>query len=152
MNIRKATAMDVGNILELLKQLKISGYAEMGIEDPKVKKADNAEEFFKQIVTEPENVILIAEEENKPIGLAVCYLVPKIFDGEYRLLIEEMVVSENYRGKGVGSALLNEIENEAQNLNINVIKLTTGTKLKANEFYKKHGYTHFENAYRKKLN
>lgn len=149
--IRKAKAEDAKEVLRLLGELKVSGYTEMGMDASGVLVGDNSEEFYKSMLERDIGLILLAEEEGNAIGLAVCYLTPKIFDGENRMVIEEFVISKSQRGKGVGSKLLNKVESEAKKMGVKIIKLTTGTKLRANKFYQNRGYLHFENAYRKKL-
>jgi aminoglycoside 6'-N-acetyltransferase I len=93
----------------------------------------------------------VAEDNKKIIAACIAYEFPKVLDGNHRLLIEEMVVDPAYQGKGIGSQLINHLEQYAVSQRIKYIKVTTGTKLKANHFYQKHGYIHFENAYRKKM-
>ncbi|MBL7158946.1 GNAT family N-acetyltransferase [Candidatus Microgenomates bacterium] len=149
--IRPVTSDDIGEVLSLLKDLKISGYQEMGLKDIKVKIAPNASDFYKKIIKRPDILYLLAECNGKICGLCFGYLIPKILEGGHRLVIEEMVVRERFRGKGVGGVLLETIEKKAKKRGLSLIKITSGTKLKANQFYKKHGYIHFENAYRKKL-
>lgn len=150
-NIRKADIKDVDRVLDLLKELKVSGYTEMGLGDVKVKINDNSPYFYRLQLNNPNTIILVAESENDVIGVAVAYLTPKILDAQYRMLIEEMVVAKDYRHQGVGSSLMKALEKEARKAQVKIIKVTTGTKLKANQFYLKHGFIYFENAYRKKL-
>ena len=151
MKIRKANQSDIEQILDLLKELKVSGYTEMGRDSTDVVIGSNSSELCKEVIDDNSSLVLVVEENDKLVALAVCYLLPKIFDGEKRLLIEEFVVTESKRGSGLGSLLLDTVETEAKKLGVKTVKLTTGTKLKANKFYQKHGYRHFENAYRKKL-
>lgn len=151
LSIRKAEIKDVNKVLDLLKELKVSGYGEMGIKDVKVKINDNSPYFYRQQLNNPNTIILIAEQGENILGVAIAYLTPKILDAEYRMLVEEMVVAKDFRHQGVGSSLMKALEKEALNKQVKIIKVTTGTKLKANQFYRKHGYIYFENAYRKKL-
>jgi GNAT superfamily N-acetyltransferase len=149
--VRKATASDCKEVLSLLKELRISGYKEMGVRDIKVKCSANASDFFQETIKRSDVLCLLAESEGKICGLCLAYLTPKVLDGNYRVVIEDLVVKEDLRGKGIGTALLKGLEQEAKKRGVTLIKITTGTKLKANKFYKKHGFTYFENAYRKKL-
>ncbi len=149
--IRTATIKDMGEVLNLLKELKISAYQEMGL-DVKVEASKQAESVYRKALSEKEaSLVLVAEVCGKVRGVLVAYFIPKILDGGLRMLIEEMVVAKDFRSQGVGGLLLKKSEQEAVKRKIKVIKVTTGTRLKANKFYKKHGFTYFENAYRKKL-
>lgn len=149
--IRRANINEGQEALALLKELRTSTYQEMGLKKVKVVAAPNALDFYKKIIKQPNVLCLLALGNEKIYGLCLAYLVPKILDAGYRLLIEEIIVKQEFRGQEVGSALLKTMEKEAKKRGIRVVKLTSGTKLRASKFYKKHGYIHFENAYRKKL-
>jgi len=151
MIIRKATDKDSRAVFNLLIELRRSGYQEMGEQAKEIKAGEKAPELYTELIKRSDIHILLAEENGQVIGLSVIYEIIKVLDGQPRLLIEEFVVLPDFRGKGVGSKMLDYIENIARGGNIQIVKVTTGTKLKANDFYKKHGYVLFENAYRKKL-
>lgn len=64
--------------------------------------------------------------------------------GECRpfMIIENVIVSANYRNKGIGKALLIEIEKIAKNLDCYYIFFVSGDNRKnAHEFYDSCGYT-----------
>lgn len=149
--IRRATNKDAKVILGLLKEFKQGAYEEMGMKNVKIRMKSNSLDFYKQTIKRDDVVFLLAEVNRNIHGLAMGYLTPKVFDGEYRMMLEELFVKQESRQEGIGTKLLKSIETEAVNKGVRLIKLTTGTKLKANEFYMKHGYEYFENAYRKKL-
>lgn len=150
MNIRKAEIKDRKAVFSMLQELRRSGYREMGEPYIEVEITEKAKKLFETLLNNSDVHIIVAVEENKIIGICIAYEIPKVLDGNKRILIEEMVVDPIFRGKGVGSKLLENIEQYAIRQGIKYVKVTTGTKLRANDFYRKHGYIHFENAYRKK--
>ena len=149
--IQKATAKDAPKVLELVNELRTSAYAEMGVKDVKLKKGKQILTFCQEVIARPDVLCLFARVGDDVVGMAMAYFVPKIADNGYRMVIEEMVVRKKYRNKKIGTKLMQQLEKRAEDKGVTVIKVSSGTKLKANKFYRKLGYTHFENTYRKKL-
>jgi ribosomal protein S18 acetylase RimI-like enzyme len=58
------------------------------------------------------------------------------------LYIEFLYVDEQYRDHGLGSALLNQVENEAKELDVALVHTDT-YDFQAKDFYLKNGYTIF---------
>lgn len=151
MKIRQATQADKDAVFELLIELKRSGYEEMGVDFEAISVTDKVDELYADFIGKPGSYLLVAEDKGVIVGICVAYEVPKIIEGRMRMVIEEMVVKPDIRGTGIGSKLIEEIETIAKRRGIVHIKVTTGTRLKANSFYQRHGYALFENAYRKDL-
>jgi len=57
-----------------------------------------------------------------------------------RLRIHELLVLEEYRGKGIGKMLIEKAKQVAQELNRRAIVLETQTNNSAAEFYRKQGF------------
>jgi len=56
--------------------------------------------------------------------------------------VKSMFVSEDARGKGVADAILRQIEDQARELDLPILKLETGTLLHAaHKLYYRHGFT-----------
>lgn len=68
-------------------------------------------------------------------------------------VIEDMIVNEGYRGKGIGKEILKDLINWAKNNEVEVIELTTNpSRIVANSLYKKLGFKlHETNHYLLKL-
>src|SRR3989344_1160444 len=68
-------------------------------------------------------------------------------------VVEDMIVDEAYRGKGLGRKILKELIGWARAQGVEVIELTTNPKrVAANELYKSEGfYLHLTNHYLLKL-
>lgn len=93
--------------------------------------------FYRQF-NKIENIstVLVAYEEGLPVGCG-CF---KPFDEE-SVEVKRMYVSDEHRGKGIGAAILSELEKWAAELNYKYIVLETGNKQpEAITLYKKSGY------------
>ena len=56
-------------------------------------------------------------------------------------VVEDMIIDEAYRGKGLGAAILEDLIKWAKNQGVEVIELMTNPKrIAANELYKKYGF------------
>ncbi len=83
------------------------------------------------------------------IALATFYLLPYIRHGSHRGQIEDFVVSESYRGKGIGSILFNGIKEYCKKSGKTVVKLTTrNNNFSAQKFYEKNEGKQTEKMYR----
>jgi putative acetyltransferase len=92
-------------------------------------------------VLDPLNTAVIAYYNDKPVGCG-CF---KKFDNK-SVEIKRMYVDPNLRGKGIASAILNELENWAKEIGFTHTVLETGVKLDdANALYSKQGYQIIEN-------
>ena len=104
--LRKATISDMKAVYELVKQL-----AEFEKLPAEVKttaetyEKDLAANYFEAIVAEDLDL-----NENKIIGMALYYYAYSSWKGRY-LWLEDFVVTENYRGKGIGILLFDEMIN-----------------------------------------
>jgi L-amino acid N-acyltransferase YncA len=99
-NIREATIEDQEEVFELLRQLMTSATAESPINQP------SAAETFRQVINEEKGTVLVAEEDGKMLGVVTLSYPVAIRCGGIYSCIEEFIVIEQARGKGVGSKLL----------------------------------------------
>ena len=86
---------------------------------------------------------LCAEENNQIIGLIVVSKF-KYAKGDY-FWIDELVVKEEFHGKGIGKHLMQEIESIAKKKNINALGLNT--KKFNLKFYEKLGFEKTDYVY-----
>lgn len=101
------------------------------------------EEFDQFNIIDYIETVIVAYIDNIAAGCG-CF---KIFD-KSTAEIKRMFVDDQFRGKGIGEAILIELENWAKELGYSSIVLETGTvQIGAVTLYKKHGYSVILNFY-----
>ncbi len=96
-------------------------------------------EWFEELIASPYHDMLVAIDEDKVIGIATLsiHMGPIIRKNAY---LEDFVTDQNVRGKGVGSALWQEITNWAKEKGCKNLEFTCGNgREAAQQFYKNHG-------------
>jgi len=98
LNIRKASPDDVPLILKFIKELSV--YEKMS------KKVVATEDILQETLFGDKSYaeVLIAEIEGKPVGYALYFYNFSTFLGRPGLYIEDVFVSKEYRGRGIGTA------------------------------------------------
>lgn len=138
----KYTKETADRVRELLIQLSRSGKD----------KGEIPESWFNDIINSPWHDLLIAEEDGKIIGLASMSVMmgPGIKKNAY---LEDFVTDQNIRGKGVGSALWDEMLNWAKEKGCQRLEFTCGNGREvAQQFYKNHGAEVYDtNFFRKEI-
>lgn len=111
-NIRTAVVSDCPRLLELIKELALY---EKAPEEVTV----TLEEFIDAgFGATPVWKSFVAEENGIVIGLALYYTRYSTWKG-CRLYLEDFLVTESYRGKGVGKLLFEKVITEAKENNYN---------------------------------
>jgi GNAT superfamily N-acetyltransferase len=108
LNIRKASIDDVPLILKFIKELSV--YEKMS------KEVVTTEDILRKTLFGDKSYaeVLIAEIKRKPVGYALYFYNFSTFVGRPGLYIEDVFVSEEYRGQGIGSALFKKCANIAK--------------------------------------
>lgn len=108
--------------------------------------------WFDDIITSPWHDLLIAEDDGKIIGFACLSVTmgPGIRKNAY---LEDFVVDSTIRGKGIGSALWDAIQDWAAEKGCQKLEFTCGNGREAAQaFYKNHGAEIYEtNFFRKDI-
>ncbi|MBI4973116.1 GNAT family N-acetyltransferase [Candidatus Roizmanbacteria bacterium] len=151
MYIQEAKINDSKKILHLAGQLRKSAYLEMGLPIPAQLVDPASEKYLLTLFDRSDIHLIVAKENDEIIGFCMAVETPKITEGRNRIDILELIIDEKNRSKGIGSAFLRSVEKIAKHRGLLYVKVATGTKMKSNEFYKKNGYLHIENMYRKKI-
>ncbi|MDL2310781.1 GNAT family N-acetyltransferase [Peptostreptococcaceae bacterium OttesenSCG-928-C18] len=100
--LRKTTREDTGLILGFIKEL--ADYEKMT--DDVVA----TEELIEEHVFDKERVeVLIAEENNIPIGFCLFFYNFSTFVGRSGIYLEDIYLKPNYRGKGYGKIIFKEL-------------------------------------------
>ena len=101
-NIRKAIIEDMGQVLDLINELAIFE------KEPNVVEVTEEDLKKKGFGNNPEFDCFIAEVDQKLIGIALIYTRFSTWKGTV-LHLEDLIISENMRGCGVGTALLDQV-------------------------------------------
>lgn len=105
--------------------------------------------MFSEFLRNDKCKVLVAEEDGKVIGIATFYLFPVLRRGNYRVQLEELVVSENHRGKGVGTALVEAVKSWCKDNNISVLRINSQVaNPDAHKFYENLGGKFAEKSFR----
>ena len=135
LKIRKAKKEDLSAVLQLIEELAIFENEPHAVEV-------TLEELTNDFVNESFNC-LVAELQNEIVGIALYYNRYSTWKGK-TIHLEDLMVTQSQRGKGIGKALLNEIVSIAKAANLrrvewNVLDWNTP----AIDFYKSVGATVF---------
>ena len=107
-------------------------------------KAKSAEKYFKDLIEN--DYVIVATDNDNVIG----YLAGSINNrGAYSLVqygeINNMFVANEYRGRGIGTALVKRFKEYCVDKGINDLKVVASAKNKsAQDFYKKQGFGEFD--------
>ncbi len=156
MKIRQATSTDS----LLLSALCVDVQSLHAKHHPKIFKTpesdDFAVSFFDELLVEPTTKIFVVEENGQALGYALCKRIereenPFTFTLRY-LLVDQISVRPAAQGKGVGKALLTQVEALARELNIQRIQLDSwGFNTEAHAFFEKMGFEKFNHRFWKNL-
>jgi GNAT superfamily N-acetyltransferase len=108
MNVRKGTKKDIPQVLDLIKELAEFENALDQVSNT-VERLEN-DGFGESPVYD----LFVAEDKNKIIGIAITFFRYSTWKGK-NLYIEDLVVSENFRRKGVGLKIFDEVKKFAKN-------------------------------------
>ena len=101
-----------------------------------VGRSDAPEEIQKKLERDPD-LFLLAEINNEIVGTVI-----GAFDGR-RGMIYHLAVHKNFRGQGIGAALLNEVEKRLQKKGcLKCLLHVLDDNAEAIEFYKNQGWRH----------
>ena len=132
-NIRKAIKEDVSDILRLLIELAVFE------NEPDSVKITEEELIKDGFGDKPRYECFLAEAENEIVGLAFFTERYSTWGGD-TLHLEELIVTQKYRGKGVGLSLYKAFLNEAKTRGANRVEWSVlDWNKSAIDLYKKSG-------------
>ncbi|MGO9659645.1 MAG: N-acetyltransferase family protein [Acidimicrobiales bacterium] len=101
--VRDAVADDVGHLVDLVRQLARYERAEDAVQA--------TEEDFRRALfcAHPQVFALVAEADDKIIGIAVYFVSFSTWTGRHGLYLEDLFVVPEHRSRGVGRALLGSL-------------------------------------------
>ena len=140
--VRPATPADLPRLLELLGQMDDSMYAAR-------RDAGDASRLrvFREIAADPHQHLLVAETEGRIVGTVHLIVIPHFSRScKPSGLLESMVVDGAYRRRGVGAALLREVQRLAREAGCYKLALSSNLARRgAHRFYSRVGWkrTHY---------
>ena len=102
LTIRKGEKKDMSSVLSLINELAVFEKEPGAV---KITVDDLLENGFKE---KPEFNVFVAEYEGNIVGMAIFYNRFSTWDGP-SLHLEDLIITEEYRGKGVGKALYDKV-------------------------------------------
>jgi aminoglycoside 3-N-acetyltransferase I len=69
-----------------------------------------SDEYLKKVLSRPENILIVAEQNGIPTGLLLAYVLDRIDRDQKMVCIYEIGVSESFRRRGIGRALIEELK------------------------------------------
>ena len=152
MKIRQAVSTD-GLLLSSLSMDVQRLHAEHHPEIFKMpQNADFAVQFFNDMLANPLARIFVAEEDGQALGCVVCKLVEREenpFTVAMRyLLVDQISVQPEAQGKGVGTALIEQVKRLAREWNVSRIQLDSwGFNVNAHAFFERMGFEKFNHRF-----
>lgn len=113
--------------------------------------------FLNDLSNSKNGVILVAEASGDVVGYLLSYMSDVPVDGRYYrprnvLWVEDITVDREFRGRGIGSLLLQECERWARTNGYTDIELNVyDFNRQARGFYERRGYHSLSRVLRKKL-
>ena len=103
-------------------------------------------------IIKSQSKLFLVIRDSELIAIANVQIVTNVRHGWDRAHIEELVVHEKFRNRGVGKQLLLAIREYCKKQNITVIKLLCGCQLVESQvFYEANGFTFTDKGYRLNL-
>ncbi|NLJ96107.1 MAG: GNAT family N-acetyltransferase [Clostridiales bacterium] len=132
-DIREARKTDLKHLLLLYRQLHNN---QMPIIDK------NLEQLWNDILSDPNHHIIVGIVEEKIVSSCVIVIIKNLTHNQQPYaLIENVITSEEFRGKGYATKILKYAKTIAESENCYKIMLMTGSKKESTlNFYKKAGY------------
>lgn len=142
MKIRKIILNDLDDVFKLLNQLY----------ENKIK-YEKFKEIYKIKLEDKNSYYIVAIENDKIIGVLTSELQTKLHRAKKQSFIEDLIVDENYRNRGIGKALLQNAIDYAKENDCEVIELTSYIKNEnAHRFYLSNGFIKHSYKFKQYLN
>jgi GNAT superfamily N-acetyltransferase len=129
-SIRPARYGDIESMVQLLQLL-------FALEQDFEPNPDRQRQGLKMMLDNPNGCVLVAQGDGQVIGMCSGQLLISTAEGGPALLVEDVVVREPWRGRGVGRLLMEAISGWAQGKNVNRLQLLADrNNTAALEFYR----------------
>lgn len=135
---REAKREDLERIVQLLADDMLG----TGREDMSIPLHQAYEQAFDAISKDKHNELIVAEWDEKVVGVCQLTYIPYLtYRGSWRAIIEGVRIASEYREKGLGEALIKEAIIRAKAKGVRIVQLTTDKqRSQAKHFYEKIGF------------
>ena len=152
MKIRKVNIEDYLEVINLYTQLHD---AEKEFDDNLVEELiidENQEKKIKKKMKSRKEIFLVAELENKVVGLIDGFIIDDIFFKEKIAYLDHICVDRNHRNKEIGTKLIKEFQKISQKKGAKYVKLNAFVKnINAIKLYEKLGFKEHSRFYVNKI-
>ena len=152
MKIRKVNIEDYLEVINLYTQLHD---AEKEFDDNLVEELiidEKQEKKIKRRMKSRKEIFLVAELENKVVGLIDGFIIDDIFFKEKIAYLDHICVDRNHRNKEIGTKLIKEFQKISQKKGAKYVKLNAFVKnINAIKLYEKFGFKEHSRFYVNKI-
>ncbi|HLF96452.1 MAG TPA: GNAT family N-acetyltransferase [Methylococcaceae bacterium] len=114
--------------------------------------ADKARRGLSLLLDRDDALLLAAEAEGDVVGMCSVQTLISTAEGGPVGMVEDLVVAESWRGRGIGRLLLNELENWAASRGLTRLQLLAdASNLPTLDFYTRLGWSEMHLVVRRKL-
>ncbi len=132
--IRPACATDLENLLALLNLL-------FTLEEDFDFDADRQRQGLKMMLENDRGILLVAHQKDQIVGMCSGQLMISTAEGGHSLLVEDVVVSEPLQGRGIGTMLLQALQDWGREKNVARLQLLADrANKKGLDFYHERGW------------
>ena len=140
--IRKLELNDLEEVFELLNEL-YKNKIEYSLFIEKYKESLKDDKFYG----------IVAIENNKVVGVLISRLINRLVKKKNILFIDDLIVNEKYRNKGIGKLLIQVAINYATSKDCETVELTSYIlNVNAHRFYENNGFEKNNYKFKKYLN
>ena len=109
---------------------------------------------FKSIVVDPNNELIVVEEEGNIIGMLQLTFIPYLSHrGSWRCLVEGVRIHKNFRGDGIGTRVFEWVIQYAREKEVKILQLTSDKQRQdAIRFYEGFGFKSTHEGFKLKFN
>lgn len=131
--IREINENDLNALLSLYTQLH---------DNPMPEDIQELKDLWNEILADKNHHIIVAEEDGHIVSSCVCVIIPNLTHNQRPYaFVENVVTSEDYRGRGLATECLNYAKEIAKKNNCYKLMLMTGSKRESTlKFYENAGY------------
>lgn len=135
LSIERASEADIEQLLPLLQQL-------FALEADFSFNPEHVSQGLAAIMQQPERaVVLVARSEKSVVGMCSAQLVISTAEGGLSAWVEDVVVDQGFRGRGVGTMLLDRLAQWCQQHGVRRMQLVADRDNRpALEFYRRSGW------------